>query len=255
MRVGGVRVEVASRFEEGRSLNDNSIVLRLLHGKWRCCSPATWRRSPKRTSPGSRGDPRAGAEGPHHGSRTSSTEAFLRRVEPAFHRVLRGRGEPVRVPESRGGRADARKTFQHRGRRRRRRVRWADRSRAFLARVKRLLLESERGEAVQRMEIAAHRRRPRLPPRVGLVPGAAGTKFELPAIPRCGRGLASRSRRRTGWPAPPSPGDRHPGSFSVPSTCTACARATTRTDPCPAGDRRRSWRRRGALVGATSISS
>ena len=33
MDVGGVRVEVASRFEEGRSLNDNSVVLRLVHGE------------------------------------------------------------------------------------------------------------------------------------------------------------------------------------------------------------------------------
>ncbi|MGZ6126046.1 MAG: ComEC/Rec2 family competence protein, partial [Myxococcales bacterium] len=31
--LGGVRVEVASRFESGRSLNDNSIVLRLVHGE------------------------------------------------------------------------------------------------------------------------------------------------------------------------------------------------------------------------------
>src|SRR5207244_5577774 len=30
--LGGVRIEVPSHFEQGRSLNDNSIVLRLVHG-------------------------------------------------------------------------------------------------------------------------------------------------------------------------------------------------------------------------------
>lgn len=81
--LAGVRLEVLSRaWDEGRSANDNSIVLRLVHGEVRVLLA---------------GDVEALAElelaqapvaaqllkAGHHGSRTSSTDAFLRAVQPA----------------------------------------------------------------------------------------------------------------------------------------------------------------------------
>ena len=84
--LAGVRIEVPSRFESGRSLNDNSIVLRLLHGEVAVLLAGDVEALAEADlAQGSRGDPRAQLlKSPHHGSRTSSTEAFLRRVAPAF---------------------------------------------------------------------------------------------------------------------------------------------------------------------------
>lgn len=97
LELGGVRVEVLSRFQRGRSLNDNSIVLRLVHGGVKALLA---------------GDVEALAESelaqqdieaqllkaPHHGSRTSSTEAFLRRVHPAATVYCAGAGNPFGFP-------------------------------------------------------------------------------------------------------------------------------------------------------------
>jgi competence protein ComEC len=95
--LAGVRLEVLSRFVPGRSTNDNSIVLRLVNGD----SVALFA-----------GDVEALAElelaqqdlraallkAPHHGSRTSSTDAFLRRVQPRFTVYSTGAGNPFNFP-------------------------------------------------------------------------------------------------------------------------------------------------------------
>jgi competence protein ComEC len=99
--LGGVRIEVPSHFRRGRSLNDNSIVLRLVHGE---------------VSVLLAGDVEALAEAdlaqgpaplqaeiikaPHHGSRTSSTDAFLRRVSPRFSVYCVGAGNRFGFPNS-----------------------------------------------------------------------------------------------------------------------------------------------------------
>jgi len=97
--LGGVRIEVPSHFERGRSLNDNSIVLRLVHGDVAVLLA---------------GDVEALAESdlaqgpallqatllkaPHHGSRTSSTDAFLRRVSPNSTVFSTGAGNSFGFP-------------------------------------------------------------------------------------------------------------------------------------------------------------
>ena len=99
--LAGVRLEVPSHFEQGRSLNDNSIVLRLVHGEVAALFA---------------GDVEALAESglaqgaaplqavllkaPHHGSRTSSTEAFLRRVAPRFTVYSTGAGNSFGFPHA-----------------------------------------------------------------------------------------------------------------------------------------------------------
>ncbi|HZX95810.1 MAG TPA: DNA internalization-related competence protein ComEC/Rec2 [Myxococcales bacterium] len=99
LTLGGVRIEVPSHFQQGRSLNDNSIVLRIVHGDVALLFA---------------GDVEALAEAdlaqggeelqadllkaPHHGSRTSSTEAFLRRVSPRFTVFSVGAGNRFGFP-------------------------------------------------------------------------------------------------------------------------------------------------------------
>jgi competence protein ComEC len=95
--LASVRLEVLSRFEPGRSTDDNSIVLRLTH---------------RQSAVLFAGDAEALAESelaqkdlradllkaPHHGSRTSSTDAFLRRVAPRFTVYSTGAGNPFGFP-------------------------------------------------------------------------------------------------------------------------------------------------------------
>jgi competence protein ComEC len=97
MTLSGVRVEVLSTFVSGRSTNDNSIVLRLVDGDAKALLA---------------GDVEALAEvalaqtdvqadllkAPHHGSRTSSTDVFLRKVAPRFTVYSTGAGNPFHFP-------------------------------------------------------------------------------------------------------------------------------------------------------------
>lgn len=81
--LGGVRVEVPSRFHEGRSLNDNSIVLRLIDGDAAALLAGDVEALTESELAQGAAELRACLlKAPHHGSRTSSTEAFLRRVSP-----------------------------------------------------------------------------------------------------------------------------------------------------------------------------
>ena len=85
MNVGGVRVEVLhpTRYSPQRDANDNSLVLRLVHGGITVLlagdvealaeAELAWSGAPLDATL---------LKAPHHGSRTSSTEAFLRRVSP-----------------------------------------------------------------------------------------------------------------------------------------------------------------------------
>jgi len=93
--LGGVRIEVPSHFERGRSLNDNSIVLRLVHGEVAALLAADVEALAE--SDLAQGPAPLQAvllKAPHHGSRTSSTDAFLRRVQPQFTIFSTGAGNP-----------------------------------------------------------------------------------------------------------------------------------------------------------------
>jgi competence protein ComEC len=97
--LGGVRVEVASHFESGRSLNDNSIVLRLVHGEVAALLAGDVEALAEADLAQGPAEIRAQLlKAPHHGSRTSSTEAFLRRVAPAFTIFSVGAGNRFGFP-------------------------------------------------------------------------------------------------------------------------------------------------------------
>ena len=93
----GVRLTLLSHFEAGRSTNDNSIVLRLVHGD----DAALFAGDAEALAESelAQQDLRADLlKAPHHGSRTSSTEAFLRRVSPRFTVYQTGGGNPFGFP-------------------------------------------------------------------------------------------------------------------------------------------------------------
>ncbi len=99
MLLGGVRVEVLSHFQEGRSLNDNSIVIRLVHGDVAVLMAGDVEALAESDLAQTSAEIRAQVlKAPHHGSRTSSTEAFLRRVAPAFTVYSVGAGNRFNFP-------------------------------------------------------------------------------------------------------------------------------------------------------------
>jgi competence protein ComEC len=92
-----VRLELLSRFEPGRSTNDNSVVLRLVHGDAAVLFAGDAEALAE--SELAQQDLRADLlKAPHHGSRTSSSDAFLRRVAPRFTVYSTGAGNPFGFP-------------------------------------------------------------------------------------------------------------------------------------------------------------
>ena len=99
--LGGVRIEVPSRFEAGRSLNDNSIVLRLVHGDVAVLFAGDVEALAEADLAQGRAPLQAVLlKAPHHGSRTSSTDAFLRRVAPLFTVFSTGAGNSFGFPHA-----------------------------------------------------------------------------------------------------------------------------------------------------------
>jgi competence protein ComEC len=97
--LGGVRIEVPSHFERGRSLNDNSIVLRLVHGAVSVLLAGDVEALAESDLSQSSAPLQADLlKAPHHGSRTSSTDAFLRRVSPRFTVFSAGAGNRFGFP-------------------------------------------------------------------------------------------------------------------------------------------------------------
>jgi competence protein ComEC len=97
--LGGVRIELPSHFQAGRSLNDNSIVLRLVHGEVAALLAGDVEGlAEAELAQGAAPLQAALLKAPHHGSRTSSTEAFLRRVSPQFTVFSTGAGNSFGFP-------------------------------------------------------------------------------------------------------------------------------------------------------------
>lgn len=99
LTLGGVQIEVPSHFAPGRSTNDNSIVLRLVHGEVAVLLAGDVEALAE--SDLAQGAAPLGAallKAPHHGSRTSSTDAFLRRVSPKWVVYCAGAGNSFGFP-------------------------------------------------------------------------------------------------------------------------------------------------------------
>lgn len=94
--IGGARVEVrwpCPSFDAGYDANDNSLVLRVSHGRRAILFTGDVERHAEEALVASEVDLRADVlKVPHHGSRTSSSEAFLARVRPAVAVASQGRG-------------------------------------------------------------------------------------------------------------------------------------------------------------------
>ncbi|MFN2548389.1 MAG: ComEC/Rec2 family competence protein [Myxococcales bacterium] len=146
--IGGVGIEVPSRFVEGRSLNDNSIVLRLVYrdvaallaGDIEALTESDLAQGPAALTA-------VLLKAPHHGSRTSSTDAFLRRVSPRATVYCAGAHNGFGFPHPD---VVARTPGAH----------FSTAEGAIVAHTdgRDLVVEAHRGEAVERVEIAAHRR-------------------------------------------------------------------------------------------------
>ena len=97
--ISGVRIEVHSHYQPGRSINDNSIVLRLVHADVAVLLAGDVEALAE--SELAQHDLRAALlKAPHHGSRTSSTEAFLRRVDPQAVVYCVGAGNSFGFPHA-----------------------------------------------------------------------------------------------------------------------------------------------------------
>ncbi len=99
--VGGVRLEVLypTRWDSERDANDNSLVLRLVHGKVSILLAGDLEALAEADLAQS-GAPLEATllKAPHHGSRTSSTDAFLRRVRPRHVVFCVGARNPFGFP-------------------------------------------------------------------------------------------------------------------------------------------------------------
>ncbi|MBX3248545.1 MAG: DNA internalization-related competence protein ComEC/Rec2 [Myxococcales bacterium] len=102
--IGGAKVEVlwpCPAFDAGYDANDNSFVLRLTHGRRRALFTGDAERFAEGELVASAHDLRADIlKVPHHGSRTSSSEAFLRRVEPSVAIASQGRANRYGHPHA-----------------------------------------------------------------------------------------------------------------------------------------------------------
>jgi len=237
MSVGGVRVEVASRFEEGRSLNDNSVVLRLVHGEVAVLSPATWRPSPKRTSPGVPRRIRAQVLKPapwqpdqQHGGVSCAVSS---RRSPCT-RLARGTGSGFRIPRWSRARLDDTSAL--------RKAPWSPSPmggpRACIPGASDARYSSKRRVAKRSSawKFAAHRRRPGLAFPGLAWPLAQPVQVELPpGLRAAGAAWAFRSRTRRDGQLHRPPAMTSRGSFSVRIDVHRVPRVETRTDPCLPG--------------------
>jgi competence protein ComEC len=99
LALGGVTIEVPSHFAPGRSTNDNSIVLRLVHGEVAVLLAGDVEALAESDLAQGAAPLSAGLlKAPHHGSRTSSTDAFLRRVSPKWVVYCAGAGNSFGFP-------------------------------------------------------------------------------------------------------------------------------------------------------------
>ena len=100
MQMGGVRIEILrSGWHPARSTNDNSLVLRLVHGELAILLAGDVEALAEAELAQSGRDVRADVlKAGHHGSRTSSTEAFLRAVRPAHVVFSVGAHNPFGFP-------------------------------------------------------------------------------------------------------------------------------------------------------------
>ncbi|MFL5308845.1 MAG: DNA internalization-related competence protein ComEC/Rec2 [Myxococcales bacterium] len=100
LEMGGVRIDVLqSGWDPSRSTNDNSLVLRLVHGEVAVLLAGDVEALAEAELAQSGRDVRADVlKAGHHGSRTSSTDAFLRAVRPSHVVFSVGAHNPFGFP-------------------------------------------------------------------------------------------------------------------------------------------------------------